>query len=148
LRAPAIKQLLNSGALQLTLFDQRDMASIAKEPFSCPGLTFPRQPRGAAVATPRTGRGRLPVGLNPVRGWLIHLPSNRLSRRRHNIPIVAGNTLLLLAIAQVGVAWKHVPTCAPAAAITALSRPPAERVTLPHNLLLAHRRLLHLDLRR
>jgi hypothetical protein len=57
LRAPAIKQLLNSGALQLTLFDQRDMASIAKEPFSCPGLTFPRQPRGAAVATPRTGPG-------------------------------------------------------------------------------------------
>ncbi len=28
LRAPAIKALLNSGALQLTLFDQRDMASI------------------------------------------------------------------------------------------------------------------------
>jgi transposase len=28
LRAPAIKELLNSGALQLTLFDQRDMASI------------------------------------------------------------------------------------------------------------------------
>jgi transposase len=28
LRAPAIKDLLNSGALQLTLFDQRDMASI------------------------------------------------------------------------------------------------------------------------
>src|SRR5208282_5597920 len=28
LRAPAIKELLNSGALQLSLFDQRDMASI------------------------------------------------------------------------------------------------------------------------
>jgi hypothetical protein len=57
LRAPAIKQLLNSGALQLTLFDQRDMASIAKEPFSCPGLTFPRQPRGAAVKAAAGGTG-------------------------------------------------------------------------------------------
>jgi hypothetical protein len=28
LRGPAIKDMLNSGALQLTLFDQRDMASI------------------------------------------------------------------------------------------------------------------------
>jgi hypothetical protein len=27
-RTPAIKELLNSGVLQLTLFDQRDMASI------------------------------------------------------------------------------------------------------------------------
>ncbi|MGD0106027.1 MAG: hypothetical protein ABSC06_18595 [Rhodopila sp.] len=28
LRAPAVKGLLNSGSLQLTLFDQRDMASL------------------------------------------------------------------------------------------------------------------------
>jgi transposase len=33
LRAPAIKDLLNSGALQLTLFDQRDMASITSPDF-------------------------------------------------------------------------------------------------------------------
>src|SRR6202011_2782047 len=33
LRAPAIKELLNSGALQLTLFDQRDMASITSPDF-------------------------------------------------------------------------------------------------------------------
>jgi transposase len=33
LRAPAIKDLLNSGALQLTLFDQRDMASITAPDF-------------------------------------------------------------------------------------------------------------------
>jgi hypothetical protein len=28
LRVPAIKELLNSGALQLRLFDQRDLASL------------------------------------------------------------------------------------------------------------------------
>jgi len=33
LRAPAIKDLLNSGALQLTLFDTRDMASIPSPDF-------------------------------------------------------------------------------------------------------------------
>jgi transposase len=33
LRGPAIKDLLNSGALQLTLFDQRDMASITSPDF-------------------------------------------------------------------------------------------------------------------
>jgi transposase len=33
LRAPAIKELLNSGALQLTLFDTRDMASITSPDF-------------------------------------------------------------------------------------------------------------------
>jgi Transposase DDE domain len=33
LRGPAIKELLNSGALQLTLFDQRDMASITAPDF-------------------------------------------------------------------------------------------------------------------
>jgi transposase len=33
LRAPAIKELLNSGALQLSLFDQRDIASITSPDF-------------------------------------------------------------------------------------------------------------------
>lgn len=33
LRGPAIKDLMNSGALQLTLFDQRDMASITSPDF-------------------------------------------------------------------------------------------------------------------
>jgi transposase len=33
LRGPAVKDLLNSGALQLTLFDQRDMASITSPDF-------------------------------------------------------------------------------------------------------------------
>jgi hypothetical protein len=37
LRAPAIKALLNSGALQLTLFDQRDMASITSSDFPASG---------------------------------------------------------------------------------------------------------------
>ena len=33
LRAPAIKRLMQSGALQLSLFDQRDMASITAPDF-------------------------------------------------------------------------------------------------------------------
>jgi hypothetical protein len=48
LRGPAIKGLLNSGALQLTLFDQRDMASITSP--DCPGerLVVCRNPDLAA----------------------------------------------------------------------------------------------------
>ena len=37
LRAPAIKELLNSGALQLTLFDRRDIASITSPDFPANG---------------------------------------------------------------------------------------------------------------
>jgi hypothetical protein len=33
LRAPAIKELVNSGTLQLTLFDQRDMAASHRPTF-------------------------------------------------------------------------------------------------------------------
>ena len=48
LRAPAIKQLLNSGALQLTLFDQRDMASITAPDFPGERLIVCRNPDLAA----------------------------------------------------------------------------------------------------
>jgi transposase len=44
LRAPAIKDLLNSGALQLTLFDQRDMASITAPDFPGERLVVCRNP--------------------------------------------------------------------------------------------------------
>src|SRR5271167_1550955 len=44
LRAPAIKKLLNSGALQLTLFDQRDMASITSPDFPGERLVVCRNP--------------------------------------------------------------------------------------------------------
>jgi transposase len=51
LRAPAIKDLLNSGALQLTLFDQRDMASITSPDFPGERLIVCRNPDLAAERT-------------------------------------------------------------------------------------------------
>jgi transposase len=48
LRAPAIKGPLNSGALQLTLFDQRDMASITSPDFPGERLVVCRNPELAA----------------------------------------------------------------------------------------------------
>ena len=48
LRAPAIRELLNSGALQLTLFDQRDMASITSPDFPGERLVVCRNPELAA----------------------------------------------------------------------------------------------------
>ena len=51
LRAPAIKELLNSGALQLTLFDQRDMASITSSDFPGERLIVCRNPDLAAERT-------------------------------------------------------------------------------------------------
>jgi transposase len=51
LRAPAIKELLNNGALQLTLFDQRDMASITSPDFPGERLIVCRNPDLAAERT-------------------------------------------------------------------------------------------------
>jgi len=51
LRAPAIKDLLNSGALQLTLFDQRDMASITSPDYPGERLVVCRNPDLAAERT-------------------------------------------------------------------------------------------------
>jgi hypothetical protein len=51
LRAPAIRDLLNSGALQLTLFDQRDMASITSPDFPGERLVVCRNPDLAAERT-------------------------------------------------------------------------------------------------
>jgi hypothetical protein len=48
LRAPAIKGLLQSGALQLSLFDQRDMASITAPDFPGERLVICRNPDLAA----------------------------------------------------------------------------------------------------
>ena len=48
LRAPAIKELLQSGALQLSLFDQRDMASITAPDFPGERLVVCRNPDLAA----------------------------------------------------------------------------------------------------
>jgi transposase len=51
LRAPAIRELLNSGTLQLTLFDQRDMASITSPDFPGERLVVCRNPELAAERT-------------------------------------------------------------------------------------------------
>ncbi len=51
LRAPAIKELLNSGAFQLTLFDQRDMASVTSPDFPGERLIVCRNPDLAAERT-------------------------------------------------------------------------------------------------
>jgi transposase len=48
LRAPAVKELLNSGALQLSLFDTRDMASITSPDFPGERLIVCRNPDLAA----------------------------------------------------------------------------------------------------
>jgi transposase len=48
LRAPAIKELLSSGTLQLTLFDQRDMASITSPDYPGERLVVCRNPELAA----------------------------------------------------------------------------------------------------
>ncbi len=53
LRAPAIKALLESGALQLSLFDQRDMASITSPDFPDERLVVCRNPD---LAAKRTGK--------------------------------------------------------------------------------------------
>jgi transposase len=51
LRAPAIKTLVESGALQLSLFDQRDMASITAPAFPGERLVVCRNPDLAAERT-------------------------------------------------------------------------------------------------
>jgi transposase len=51
LRAPAIKALMDSGALQLSLFDQRDMASITTPDFPGERLVICRNPDLAAERT-------------------------------------------------------------------------------------------------
>jgi transposase len=51
LRAPAIKAMVESGALQLSLFDQRDMASVTAPEFSGERLVVCRNPDLAAERT-------------------------------------------------------------------------------------------------
>src|SRR4051794_30747708 len=69
LRAPAIKELLNSGILQLTLFDTRDMAAITSPDFPGERLVVCRNPDLAAERDrpPRTGPPP-PPGFPPGRG--------------------------------------------------------------------------------
>lgn len=59
LRAPAIKELLNSGALQLTLFDTRGMASITSPRLAIPPAA-PAEPWATLARFPRRTADRLP----------------------------------------------------------------------------------------
>src|SRR5271170_3015858 len=81
LRAPAIKALLDSGTLQLTLFDQRDMASITAPEFPGERLVVCRNPDLAAerarkreglLATTERDLARIQAAVarkrNPLRG--------------------------------------------------------------------------------
>jgi transposase len=81
LRAPAIKDLLNSGTLQLTLFDQRDMASITSPDFPGERLVVCRNPdlatersrkRDDLLAATEKGLVRIKAAVerqrNPLRG--------------------------------------------------------------------------------
>jgi hypothetical protein len=81
LRGPAIKDLLNSGALQLTLFDTRDMAAITSPDFPGERLVVCRNPdlaterrrkRDALLAATERDLGRIQAAVghkrNPLRG--------------------------------------------------------------------------------
>jgi len=81
LRAPAIRDLMNSGLLQLTLFDQRDMASITSPDFPGERLVVCRNPDLAAerarkredlLAATETDLARIKAAVgrkrNPLRG--------------------------------------------------------------------------------
>jgi len=59
LRAPAIKELLNSGALQLTLFDKRDMASITSPRLAIPPAA-PAEPWASLARFSRRAADCLP----------------------------------------------------------------------------------------
>lgn len=81
LRGPAIRQLLDSGALQLSLFDQRDMASVTSPDFPGERLVVCRNPdlaaersrkRNALLAATETGLARIQAAVRrqrrPLRG--------------------------------------------------------------------------------
>lgn len=79
LRAPTIKELLGRGAIQLSLFDQRDMASITAPEFPGERLVVCRNPDLAAERTRKreelllaTGRGltHIQAAVNRKRGPL------------------------------------------------------------------------------
>ena len=92
LRAPAIKELLNSGVLQLTLFDQRDMASITAPDFPGERLVVCRNPDLAAE------RGRKREELLAATETDLALIKARVERRRKPL---RGTAEIALAIGEV-----------------------------------------------
>jgi transposase len=91
LRGPAIKDLLNSGALQLTLFDTRDMASITSPDFPGERLVVCRNPDLAAE------RGRKREELLTATEKDLAAIKARVERKRHPL---RGTAAIALAIGE------------------------------------------------
>jgi transposase len=92
LRGPAIKDLLNSGALQLTLFDQRDMASITSPDFPGERLVVCRNPDLAAE------RNRKREELLMATEKELAVIKARVERKRHPL---RGTAEIALAVGEV-----------------------------------------------
>jgi transposase len=92
LRAPAIKELLNSGTLQLTLFDTRDMASITSPDFPGERLVVCRNPDLAAE------RGRKREELLAATEKDLAEIKTRVERRRNPL---RGTAAVALAVGEV-----------------------------------------------
>jgi transposase len=92
LRAPAIKDLLNSGILQLTLFDQRDMASITSPDFPGERLVVCRNPDLAAE------RGRKREELLTATETDLATIKARVARKRNPL---RGTAEIALAVGEV-----------------------------------------------
>ncbi len=92
LRSPAIKDLLNSAALQLTLFDQRDMASITSPDFPGERLVVCRNPDLAAE------RNRKREELLMATEKELAVIKARVERKRHPL---RGTAEIALAVGEV-----------------------------------------------
>jgi transposase len=92
LRAPAIKDLLNSGILQLTLFDTRDMASITSPDFPGERLVVCRNPDLAAE------RGRKREELLAMTETDLAAIKARVERKRNPL---RGTAAIALALGEV-----------------------------------------------
>jgi transposase len=92
LRAPAIQDLLNSGHIQLSLFDQRDMASITSPDFPGERLVVCRNPDLAA----ERGRTRAEL-LAATERDLAHI-QRRVERQRAPL---RGTAAIALAVGEV-----------------------------------------------
>src|SRR6195952_2025393 len=101
LRGPAIKDLLNSGVLQLTLFDQRDMASITSPDFPGERLIVCRNPDLAAE------RGRKREALLAATEKELAVIKARIERKRNSLHGTAEIALAVGAVLNTYKMKKH-----------------------------------------
>jgi transposase len=101
LRAPAIKDLLNGGALQLTLFDKRDMASITSPDFPGERLVVCRNPDLAAE------RSRKREDLLAATEKDLAVIKARVERKRHPLRSTAEIALAVGAVLNTYKMKKH-----------------------------------------